>query len=103
MPTGDTTPRAPPPARAAERGGGRRGGAVRVERPKRPVTVPGAAAPGARVRSLGRRDAVRPARRASQRRADWRRRGLVLVLMSPWIVGFTVFFAYPIVDTAYLS
>jgi multiple sugar transport system permease protein len=44
-----------------------------------------------------------PVRRRARRRADWRRRRLVLVLMSPWIVGFTVFFAYPIVTSVYLS
>jgi multiple sugar transport system permease protein len=42
-------------------------------------------------------------RRASRRRAAWRRRRLVLGLMSPWIVGFTVFFGYPLVASAYLS
>ena len=76
---------------------------MRVERPKRPLTAARTGARTSGLRSLGRREAVKPARRASQRRADWRRRGLVLFLMSPWIVGFTVFFAYPILDTAYLS
>jgi multiple sugar transport system permease protein len=33
----------------------------------------------------------------------WRRRRLVLVLMSPWLVGFSVFFGYPLVMSAYLS
>jgi multiple sugar transport system permease protein len=42
-------------------------------------------------------------RRAARRRAAWRRRRLVLVLMSPWIVGFTVFFGYPLIANAYLS
>ena len=42
-------------------------------------------------------------RRLAKRRADWRRRRLVLILMSPWIVGFTVFFGYPLVMSAYLS
>ena len=46
--------------------------------------------------------AVRSRRRA-KRKAAWRRRGLVLGLMSPWIVGFTVFFLYPLVTSAYLS
>ena len=32
-----------------------------------------------------------------------RRRGTVLLFMSPWLVGFTVFFAYPLVMNAYLS
>jgi len=36
-------------------------------------------------------------------RAAWRRRRLVLLLMSPWIVGFSVFFGYPLVMSAYLS
>jgi multiple sugar transport system permease protein len=38
-----------------------------------------------------------------RRRSDWRRRRLVLALMSPWIVGFCVFFGYPLVMSAYLS
>jgi multiple sugar transport system permease protein len=42
-------------------------------------------------------------RRASKRRAAWRRRGLVLAFMSPWLVGFSVFFGYPLVMSAYLS
>jgi multiple sugar transport system permease protein len=47
--------------------------------------------------------AVAVDRRAARRRAAWRRRRLVLGLMSPWIVGFTVFFGYPLVASAYLS
>jgi len=47
---------------------------------------------------------ARPAaRRRARSRAAWRRRGLVLLLMSPWLAGFTIFFAYPIVWNAYLS
>jgi multiple sugar transport system permease protein len=46
---------------------------------------------------------VAPERRAARRRAAWRRRRLVLALMSPWIVGFTVFFGYPLVSSVYLS
>jgi multiple sugar transport system permease protein len=42
-------------------------------------------------------------RRAARRKAAWRRRRLVLGLMSPWIVGFTVFFGYPLVASLYLS
>jgi multiple sugar transport system permease protein len=42
-------------------------------------------------------------RTRARRRANWRRRRLVLLLMSPWIVGFSVFFAYPLVMSAYLS
>ena len=43
------------------------------------------------------------ARRGGKRRATWRRRRNVLVLMSPWIVGFAVFFGYPLVMSVYLS
>jgi len=42
-------------------------------------------------------------RRQARRRAAWRRRRLVLFLMSPWIVGFGVFFGYPLVMSVYLS
>src|SRR5437660_5344476 len=44
-----------------------------------------------------------PLRTAARRRADWRRRRLVLLLMSPWIAGFSVFCGYPLVMSAYLS
>jgi multiple sugar transport system permease protein len=46
---------------------------------------------------------VSPERRRARRRARWRRRRLVLLLMSPWLVGFSVFFGYPLVMSAYLS
>jgi multiple sugar transport system permease protein len=42
-------------------------------------------------------------RRRSRRRAAWRRRGTVLAFMSPWIAGFTIFFGYPLVMTAFYS
>jgi len=42
-------------------------------------------------------------RRRARRKATWRRRRLVLLFMSPWLVGFSVFFGYPLVMTAYLS
>jgi multiple sugar transport system permease protein len=41
--------------------------------------------------------------RSAKGKAAWRRRLTVLLFMSPWIVGFTVFFGYPLVDNAYLS
>jgi multiple sugar transport system permease protein len=44
-----------------------------------------------------------PARRQARRRAAWRRRRTVLLFMSPWIIGFSVFFGYPLLDNAYLS
>jgi multiple sugar transport system permease protein len=47
--------------------------------------------------------AIKPEHRRAKRRAAWRRRGLVLFLMSPWLVGFGVFFAYPLITNAYLS
>src|SRR5256885_14586259 len=42
-------------------------------------------------------------RRRARSRAAWRRRGLVGMFMSPWLVGFSVFFGYPLVMSAYLS
>jgi multiple sugar transport system permease protein len=42
-------------------------------------------------------------RRRARSRAAWRRRRLVLLLMSPWLVGFSVFFGYPLAMSAYLS
>jgi multiple sugar transport system permease protein len=58
-----------------------------------PVAEAGASAPAARAVD----------RRRAKRRAAWRRRRLVLLFMSPWIVGFTVFFGYPLVTSVYLS
>src|SRR5438067_2032342 len=46
---------------------------------------------------------ITPERRRARRRAAWRRRRLVLFLMSPWIAGFCVFFGYPLVMNLYLS
>ena len=43
------------------------------------------------------------ARRRAKRRATWRRRGTVVLFLSPWIVGFSVFFGYPLVMSGYLS
>src|SRR5580765_1620268 len=43
------------------------------------------------------------ARRRARSRAAWRRRGTVLLFMSPWLVGFCLFFAYPLAMNAYLS
>jgi multiple sugar transport system permease protein len=42
-------------------------------------------------------------RRRARRSAAWRRRGLVLLFLSPWLVGFGIFFGYPLVMSAYLS
>ena len=42
-------------------------------------------------------------RRRARNRAKWRRRLTVLAFMSPWLVGFTVFFGYPLIATVYLS
>ena len=40
---------------------------------------------------------------AARKRAAWRRRVTVLAFLSPWIVGFSIFFGYPLVMSAYLS
>jgi multiple sugar transport system permease protein len=42
-------------------------------------------------------------RRRVNRRAQWRRRGTVLAFMSPWLAGFSVFIAYPLIATVYFS
>ena len=42
-------------------------------------------------------------RRRARRRAGWRRRLTVLAFLSPWLVGFCIFFGYPLVMTGYLS
>ena len=48
--------------------------------------------------------AVRPLDRTrARRKAAWRRRRLVLLLMAPWLIGFSVFFGYPLVMSVYLS
>jgi multiple sugar transport system permease protein len=43
------------------------------------------------------------ARRRAKRRATWRRRATVALFLAPWLVGFSVFFGYPLVMSAYLS
>jgi multiple sugar transport system permease protein len=47
--------------------------------------------------------ALTPERRKARRRAAWRRRRLVALLMAPWLIGFSVFFGYPLVMSVYLS
>ena len=54
--------------------------------------------PRLRPRLLRRRG-----RRRARTRAAWRRRLTVLAFLSPWLVGFSIFFAYPLVMTGYLS
>jgi multiple sugar transport system permease protein len=42
-------------------------------------------------------------RRRRRRRSAWRRQLLALAFMSPWIIGFCAFFAYPVVSSLYFS
>ncbi len=42
-------------------------------------------------------------RRRAKRRARWRRRSTVLAFMTPWLIGFSVFIAYPLIATVYFS
>jgi multiple sugar transport system permease protein len=42
-------------------------------------------------------------RERAKKRAKWRRRRLVLLLLSPWLVGFTIFFGYPLIANVYFS
>jgi multiple sugar transport system permease protein len=44
-----------------------------------------------------------PARRPASRRAIRRRYGIVLLFMSPWIIGFAVFIVYPMLASLYYS
>jgi multiple sugar transport system permease protein len=39
-------------------------------------------------------------RRRARRKAAWRRRGVVLAFMSPWLAGFCIFLGYPLVYSA---
>ncbi|GAA4585125.1 sugar ABC transporter permease [Planotetraspora phitsanulokensis] len=49
--------------------------------------------------TLGRRGKAAPFRTRERRRANLR----ALLYLSPWIVGFGVFFAYPLISTVYFS
>ena len=42
-------------------------------------------------------------RRRARSRATWRRRATALAFLSPWLVGVTVFFGYPLMMSVYLS
>jgi multiple sugar transport system permease protein len=42
-------------------------------------------------------------RRRARKKAAWRRRGIVLAFLSPWLAGVTIFFGYPLVMSVYLS
>jgi multiple sugar transport system permease protein len=46
---------------------------------------------------------VAAGRRRARSGAAWRRRLTILALLSPWLAGFTVFFAYPLIWSGYLS
>jgi multiple sugar transport system permease protein len=53
--------------------------------------------------AVGAPAAPTPERRRARRKAAWRRRRFVLLLMSPWLVGFAIFFGYPLIYSVYLS
>jgi multiple sugar transport system permease protein len=42
-------------------------------------------------------------RRRRRRRSTWRRQLVALAFMSPWIIGFSAFYVYPIVSSLYFS
>lgn len=48
-------------------------------------------------------DAAAMARRRARRRSQWRRRRVVALFLLPWAIGFTAFFAYPLLASAYYS
>jgi multiple sugar transport system permease protein len=62
------------------------------------VTLPSAAGAASTAPVLPAVD-----RRRAKQRAAWRRRGTVALFLSPWLVGFSVFFGYPLVMNAYFS
>ena len=42
-------------------------------------------------------------RASALRSRAWRRRLTVLAFLTPWLLGVTIFFVYPLIDTIYLS
>jgi multiple sugar transport system permease protein len=42
-------------------------------------------------------------RRRLRRRSAWRRQGVALAFMAPWIIGFCAFYLYPMVSSLYFS
>ncbi len=50
---------------------------------------------------VGSVDTSRPRKRGG--RSTWRRRGVVVAFLSPWIIGFLVFILYPMVSSLYFS
>jgi multiple sugar transport system permease protein len=42
-------------------------------------------------------------RRRRRRRSAWRRQWVALAFMSPWIIGFTAFYVYPMASSLYFS
>jgi multiple sugar transport system permease protein len=53
--------------------------------------------------ALGASATPTPERQRARRKAAWRRRRFVLLLMSPWLLGFAIFFGYPLIYSFYLS
>ena len=47
--------------------------------------------------------AVAADRLRARSRSRWRRRRTIAVLLAPWAIGFGVFFAYPLIASAYYS
>ena len=48
-------------------------------------------------------DQDRAAARRRRRRAAWRRQRVALLFMSPWIIGFSEFYVYPMASSLYFS
>ncbi|HEX8862880.1 MAG TPA: sugar ABC transporter permease [Actinomycetes bacterium] len=47
--------------------------------------------------------AAQAERRRRRRRSAWRRQWVALAFMSPWIIGFSAFYVYPMISSLYFS
>ena len=92
---------------ASARGGARQGAGERSEGSRRGVGDAGVGeVTHVGARSVQRQPAaaeVTPERRRSRRRARRREVAAALLFLSPWLVGFLVFTAWPLIYSGYLS
>jgi multiple sugar transport system permease protein len=53
--------------------------------------------------STASEQAAQAERRRRRRRSAWRRQWVALAFMSPWIIGFSAFYVYPMISSLYFS